>query len=346
MAEKHEDDTVSVSGELTDTGVKASIKSRAVSAWDRLFGAKADKRRAPIDAEVAETTAISAARVKMIEALGELGVDRLKNDPEFAARAMENFLPSLLRKQGNKDAVLQLAAEDLRQNPGTEEQASSGPEQVNDAFLNRFERYAEDATDDEIRERWAKVLATEIRKPGTFSGKVMRVIDELDKSTAEEFSKVCSFRMEDVIPKVFLPDLAYMTQVKLVTAGLIAEPGLGQVRESNQTADSNGVKLRFWPFDGVALAATDPVGEVRDYQTIQVHEGKPSMPIFILTDVGAAIASILPSDLDDLANRMIEKFSAAMPQAEIRKYARGNGREWRQIATIAPKEPIVSGEPN
>ncbi|RWP32520.1 DUF2806 domain-containing protein [Mesorhizobium sp.] len=273
MSEKNEVDTVSVSGELTETGVKASIKSRAVSAWDRLFGAKADKRRAPIDAEVAETTAISAARVKMIEALGELGVDRLKSDPEFAARAMENFIPSLLRKQGNKDAVLELAAEDLRQNPGTEEEAASGPDKLDDAFLNRFERYAEDATDDEIRERWAKVLATEIRKPGTFSGKVLRVIDELDQSVAQEFSNVCSFRMGDVIPKMFLPDLEYMSQIKLVTAGLIAEPGLGQVRQCTETTDSQGVKLWFWVFEMFGLAAPDPVGHVRDQNTIRMHNG-------------------------------------------------------------------------
>jgi hypothetical protein len=174
--------SVSISGELTQTGVKASIMSRAVSAWDRLWGAKADKRRAPIDADIAETTALSAARVKMIDALGDMGVDRLKNDPEFAAGAMENFLPSLLRRQENKDAVLELAAEDLKQNPGTEQEAQAGPEKLNEAFLNRFERYAEDATDDEVRERWAKVLASEIRQPGTFSGKVLRVIDELEPS--------------------------------------------------------------------------------------------------------------------------------------------------------------------
>ncbi|RWP32468.1 hypothetical protein [Mesorhizobium sp.] len=70
------------------------------------------------------------------------------------------------------------------------------------------------------------------------------------------------------------------------------------------------------------------------------------MPIFILTDVGAAIASIMPSNLDELIDRMVVKFSDAMPQAEIRKYVRGNGTEWVQIAKAAAKEPRETGKPS
>lgn len=345
MTKKSEVDSVSVSGELTSTGVKASIKSRVVSAWDRLFGAKADRKRAPIDAEVAETAAMSTARVKMIEALGELGVERLRNDPEFASRAMENFIPSLLRKQENKDAVLELAAEELRQNPGTEEQAAAGPEKLDEAFLNRFERYAEDASDDEVRERWAKVLATEIRKPGSFSGKVLRIVDELDHSVAQEFSRVCAFVMMDVVPKVLLPDLKYMTQVQLVTAGLIAEPGLGQIRQAVETSDGKGMKLCFWAFGSLGIAVTSPLGEFRDHATVQMHEGLPSVPILILTDVGIAIASIQPSKLDSLIDQLSEKLSAALPQAEIRKYLLGDGGQWTQVGSIPPREPPEISEP-
>lgn len=94
------------------------------------------------------------------------------------------------------------------------------------------------------------------------------------------------------------------------------------------------------------MAVTDPVGEVRNEDTIQMHEGKPSLPIFILTDVGTAIASILPSNLEELVNQMIEKISDAMPQAEIRRYAQATGKGWMQTAKVDPKEPPVTGEPS
>ncbi|PBC22063.1 MULTISPECIES: DUF2806 domain-containing protein [unclassified Mesorhizobium] len=347
MAEDSQINNVSVSGELTETGIKASIMSRAVSAWDRLWGAKADKKRAPIDADIAETSALSEARVKMIQALGELGVDRLRSDPEFATRAMENFLPSLLRRQENKDAVLELAVEDLRQNPGSEQESQAGPAELNDAFLNRFERYAEDATDEQIRERWAKVLASEVRKPGTFSSKVLRVVDELDPSTAQLFERVCGFRMGNVIPKALSSNLAFVEAARLVSAGLLVEPGLGQIRNSAELNDRNGVGLWFWVFGSLGIAATKS-GDLRHEEgVIQINESKPAIPVYVLTDVGAAIASILPYNLADLTDQLSAKIASAMPESEIRRYILPAGtNEWLQFATIQPKQPTGSSDPS
>jgi hypothetical protein len=56
--------------------------------------------------------------------------------------------------------------------------------------MNRFERFAEDASTDELRQRWGRVLSAEIRKPGTFSPKVLRIVDEIDQSTAAIFERV------------------------------------------------------------------------------------------------------------------------------------------------------------
>lgn len=340
-----EQDEISVSGELTETGIKAAIKSRAVSAWDRFFGSKADKQRAPIEAEIAETNAISAARVKMIEALGELGVDRLKSDPEFAARAVETFIPSLLRRQENKDAVLELALEDLRQNPGTEQEASEGPPQLDDGFLNRFERYAEDATDEQIRERWAKVLASEIRKPGTFSGKVLRVVDELDASTAALFERVCQYRITNVIPKSLLGEISYIEAARLSNADLIFEPGLGQIRASTELTDNGGVKLWMWGFGSVGVAAIQ-TGAIPNVDSVMKNiDGKAALPVFVLTDMGLAISSILVNDIGPLINQLAAKISEVMPTSEVRKYVRiEQTSQWRQVGVIPPKQPQGAGQ--
>jgi hypothetical protein len=337
MKDNQEISPISVSAELTESGVKASILSRAMSAWDRYWGAKADQRRAPLDAEIAEGNAVSSARVKIIEALGDLGVERLKSDPNFAARAIDNFLPSLLRKQENRDAVLDLAAEDLRQNPGSEEEASTGPEKLSDNFLNRFERFAEDATADEVRERWAKVLASEIRRPGTFSAKVMRVIDELDQPTAALFEQLCTNRLGEILPKPIAPELTFSQAAALTGAGLIVEPGLGQNSVSTRTTDGSGKSFWFWGWGqyGVAAAATDAVP--RAGVALEFDDGKPVIPVFVLTDVGVAIASILPSDPAAQIAALSAKVAEALPGSEVRVYSRRlDADQWTVIQTIKP----------
>jgi hypothetical protein len=91
-----------------------------------------------------------------------------------------------LRAQANKEGVAKKAIEYLSRES---EQVSDKPETPEEDWLNIFERYAEDASSEKLRDLWARVLAKEIRKPKSFSLRTMRFISELDSETAQLFQK-------------------------------------------------------------------------------------------------------------------------------------------------------------
>ncbi|WP_442583147.1 DUF2806 domain-containing protein [Mesorhizobium sp. ASY16-5R] len=276
----------------------------------------------PIDAESAEIQAISDARVKLIGALADLGIDRLKSDPEMAARAVENFLPGLIRQQQNKDAILDFALEDLRVNPATPEQPSVN-EKVDEVFLDRFERYAQEASTDELRERWGRVLASEIRKPNTFSGKVLRVIDELDAKTAKIFERVCQSRMDTTVIKALSGEISFNDLKQLVSSDLIVDPGIvGHIRFPVEMKDNGGNELWFWPVGGSAVAVKkgqEPIPS-GSKDLIVEKEAKPAIAIYLLTDAGYAISSILDSNEANNANMLFGKLCEAFSKSEVRLY--------------------------
>jgi hypothetical protein len=59
-----------------------------------------------------------------------------------------------------------------------------------DDFLNSFERFCSDSSDEKMQTLWARLLAGEIRRPGSFSRHTMRRLYELDSETAQLFEKV------------------------------------------------------------------------------------------------------------------------------------------------------------
>lgn len=338
-----ESDEVSFGGELTETGAKVTIKSRTVAALDRLGGALWNRRRAPIDAEVAEANARSDARVKVIDAIGELAIEKLKNNPEFAAQAIEGLIPTLVRRQENKEAILELAIEDLRENPGTTAEAETGPEKLDDQFLNRFERYAEDATEERVRERWAKVLASEIRKPGTFSGKALRTIDELDSETAQMFERV-SERIAGGAVWTALGDLQFNERTELSNAGLLVQSDTGHVRFATETEFAGG-RVFLWAVSDLLVAidcdAERPVSidakVLKEGQVPPTMRNTPAIPIRLLTAEGRAIAAILPDQSNSVAQTLAAKLAEASPTSRVRLFVpAAEPGHYRQLLTFGP----------
>jgi hypothetical protein len=214
------DKTTSIGAELTEAGVKLNAKSRAIAAADRLLGNLVDYVNLPVERRnVEERTKIEASR-QLLEAMRDHAVSRIKSDPEFADRAVRNYLDRLMVRQENKDGVVRHAIEDLRRDPTSSEEAGPG---LDPLFMNKIERHAEDATTEQLREKWGHVLAAEIRKPGTFSPKVLRVVDELDSEIALGFEQLCRSRLANMVPLCLTEELPVHTVAQFVEAGLLVE---------------------------------------------------------------------------------------------------------------------------
>ena len=327
------DKTISVGAEVTATGVKANAKSRAVAAFDRLLGNVVDFVNIPIERRnVEERTKIEGKR-QLVEAVRDHALARMKTDPEFADRAVRAFLDSLIAKQENKDEVVRQALEDLRRDPHSEGDA---PE-LDPAFMNKLERHAEDASTEQLREKWGRVLAAEIRKPGTISPRAMRIVDELDPETAQLFEKLCASRLENVVPIDLAGPLDYAAAIKLVGAGLLVEPAqVGQICPFSEMLAPNGTKVAFVGFGkrgfsiprGGLQRSDNPSGGGVPF--VNAPNGFPGMRVYLLTDEGYAVSRILPDEQQRAFEQYLVDLRTRAAPGQITVYRRDDvNSQWR-----------------
>lgn len=323
---------ISVSAELTPTGVKASAKSRILAAVDWLGGNLVLAIGARLDRRIQHDRVVDEADRKFVARLGELRLEHLDGDPNFAAEAIAQHLKTIVRRQENKAAVVTLALEDLRSDPPSEEQNHSGPETLTDEFMGRIERYAEDATDHDVRERWAKVLASEVRQPGTFSARVLRVIDEIDPATAILFDTICQARIGNAIMPCLLNRLTFIEQSRLVSSELLVDIGLGgQLRVAAPTTLSDGRDVQI-----IGLGEAGAIGFDRSIKLplralglmpdpdfpIMVSDQKAQLLVYTLTDVGHAISSIIKHDEKVVFDRLVQRIASSVKPNVVLEFGR------------------------
>ncbi|CAN7450316.1 DUF2806 domain-containing protein [Pararhizobium sp. LjRoot235] len=320
MSEDHLSSETSISAELTETGVKASAKSRAVAAFDRLLGGVADIGNAWLEGVAMRRRAKNEGERQLIEATAKYGVERMGIDDEFASRAFDGHFRKVARQQLNKDAVVAEALEDLRQQPPSDADAVAGPAVLSDEFMDRFEQYAEGATTEELRQRWGRVLSSEVRVPGTFSAKVLRATDELDSETAKIFERICGFKgRENVIFKQIAGELNFHEKLALTSAGLIADPGItGHLTLFIEGRLDSGDEIWIFPIANLALGfkKSCPV-KYSDGGPVVNKEGKAAVPAYVLTDVGAALSTILPWDSFAVFREFAMQLKNVVPEGQL-----------------------------
>jgi hypothetical protein len=319
------DTEISVSGELTQTGIKGAAKSRAVSGLDRLLGNVFELGNVALEGIVSPARAKIEGERKLIDALVKQGVKLIGSDSEFAERALAHQFSTLLRKQENRDGVAKAALEDLRRSPPSVDDDVK-QETLSDPFLDRLEHYAEFATTDELRERWGRVLAAEVRAPGTFGGKVLRVVDEIDPETAKIFEALCLNRIDRVVPRHLAGELSFRATELLTTNGLILEPTLNQIRVSKPSPGADplfdvfqvGRVVIVVPKQGQPGSWGDSYSKDFEFQPLQRHpELGLVFPTYVLTDVGFALSKILPDNQIEAGKKLAEAIAGVMPGVQI-----------------------------
>ena len=195
-----------------DTTIPAPIRRNAIKAFDRLCSALIDVPVGALERRSAEKRAESEARIKIREEITAQIVQQVKVDPEYALKAGHKFAEKIIREQLDLDKISAIAADELKsiesdnptsQNPNepnegqspdsTNQEVNSGKEKtIDDDWLNNFETEARQKSTEEMQLRFGRILAGEIRQPGSYSIKAVKLLGELDQNTANLFKKFCS----------------------------------------------------------------------------------------------------------------------------------------------------------
>lgn len=215
------------------------------------------------------------------------------------ARAAERRAADALREQENREAVAENAFHELSQAP-TEEQ---NRDEIEDDWLNVFGKHAENASSEMLRDLWGKILAGEIRKPGSFSLSTLRLVSELDKQIALTFQGSVEERFSN---GQFLLKPKKLQGKRLFDLIFLEEIGLVQ-----QVAGIGGLQLsqKLSP-EGKWMLAED--------QLMLIGEGEAGsefqIEVIKITRIGMEIARILPyeplSSLRSLGTAIKEHFNS------------------------------------
>ena len=216
-------------------------------------------------------------------------IKQLKGMSNVGQITLERFFRDEYRKQDNRAAVTMHVVEQLRalpspaagQNEAAADTPDNDPPQLDEDWINIFSGYVEQASSERLRDLWGRVLAGEVRKPGTFAPTTLRMIAETDADIAHEFQEVYRLSVNGygLRPQPFegavLEKFAFLEQVGLA-----------------QSDFSLTMKISVAP-DGFGYHFGDHIGLRITYMP---NATMVSFPAFRITRVGRQIGTILPRD--------------------------------------------------
>lgn len=181
------------------SGVPAPVQIGALKVFSRLLGGAGAYLAAWMRRPAQGVEDLTDAKSLVTKRLAEAAAAQAASDPELVQATLQTLLPSHLRKHANKERVVEAAAEELGQQAEAGE-PPNGTAEVEEDWLNSFERFAEDASSERLQRLWGRVLAGEIKRKGSFSKRTLRFIAELDQDMAQLTEGLANRLIADFIP--------------------------------------------------------------------------------------------------------------------------------------------------
>lgn len=293
MADDPLDVETSLEVALTETGVQGKAKSRTIAALDRLLGNGIDLANLFIE----QSTQVKREALKTKQAVAAatraLVVKQIQTDDPRVRYLIEQHLNDTFVKLTNKTGVVTEAMSELKRLQPIENASDSNirnePETLDDDWLASFGNYAEQATSEQMRQLFGRILAGEIKRPGAFSRTTLRVAAELEHETARDFEALARLRQGGSVPRETGPgDLPKL--LGLEAAGLISY--------------SSTLASRFAANNG------NPVDIVLFPYALRVTVKNPgqswNVPCCVLTKPGRELAELIPNDALEALEKLVK----------------------------------------
>lgn len=288
------------------TGLSAPLK-RLIEVLAQGVGAVAGpyliRARARAQADAAETMAAALSRIATEHHLPTImrsdGVELWQRPEDGSLRldalTVQGRVDSRLeyqerKRQANLEAITACAAEELTT---TGEIAAEAPDPD---WVARFFGAAQDISSNQMRELWGRILAGEIRQPGTYSLRTLDTVRNLTGADAALVERVAKFSLVSggnaIVP---VHDMRWLTGVSgLQDAHRIALAELGIMYPT-------ALAIHF--FTGESDTAL-----VRGSQHVLLLDkgesaGEVSLPVWKFTEVGKELLNLIVPDDDLIAVR-------------------------------------------
>jgi hypothetical protein len=167
------------------------------------------------------------AVAKVVLALGENVEARIRGGTKLVRTKSKITVDQLFRtadekrKFENRAAATRVALDEIKQAPGTVDATAD----IEDDWLNFYAKLAEDKSSAELQQLFGRILAGEIRKPGSFSLKNLQLVSTLSKEDAEAIAKFLPYAIDDkaiAIRKDISSQPTVDTRLRMEDIGVIA----------------------------------------------------------------------------------------------------------------------------
>lgn len=284
------------------THIASELTPGVIKTLNRLIGAFADIPTAYVERVSARTRAKTQSYVAAEEAVARAVAQGIAVDEGIARRAIDNLVAKEYRKQENREAVAREFLQDLKEDQSEPPPSAEPSPELDDDWLNVFERFAEDASTERMQRLWGRVLAGETRKPGRFSMRTLRFLSEFSQRDAQLFADFCEASFGRIAPNALvkpenMKDLGDL--IDLEAAGLIT--------------GASGVGLKYT----MTFNSRGYIHLVEGSLAIQFHgtsHGSFETQCCTLTPIGQELVYLLPGRDPKVVAR---KVAAAMRQDPI-----------------------------
>ena len=274
--------------ETFSEGAKAATKFGEI--LEKVFGPRWTRKQAEADAYADEKklqTIRNNPDMDIVYVNGQLNA-KMKTPEALQMRAEIREHQESIRQQSNIENVLSQTANELLYT--SDDVVSDEP--IDDDWIARFFGIIRDISSQEMQFIWSKILAGEIKKPGSFSLRTLDVIRNLSQSEAIAFEKIVPFIVNNGPIYFILKNLKYKEKYKIQHTDFLTLDACGLIALNNSTVYSPKIGKSFQEY--IANDSYIVLARSTSEQEITI-----TTEIYPLTKVGQELYSILDHPVDE-----------------------------------------------
>lgn len=186
--------------------IPPSVVKSLRKATERMIGGLTDLGMTYVEDMVERRRAITAGRVLVTSKAAQQTADSLDSNQQVMDNALRSFASDFVSKQVNRESILRLTVQEFEQM----HTMGDSDEEIDDDWLATYSELAGRKSNSEVQQIFAKILAGEIRKPGSFSPMTLHILSTLTPDVAKTFERFCNLCVVfepdgDLTPAAFIP---------------------------------------------------------------------------------------------------------------------------------------------
>jgi len=326
---------VSIKAAIDQNSISIGGRSRLLAAADQLLGGLVGIPGAIMDGWRTTFQARAEQRETFIRLETAAAVKALSESDHFAQATAARLIQDEVRKQSNRAGVWFETEEALKLPPPSAAGRSTADQDdiaLDPDWMNVFADHAGRASSDRLRGLWGRILAGEIRRPGSFSPATMAAVAELDADVARAFQDTVLECHGDICPSSEgVEGEAFDRFALLHERGLVGVFDGSEFRRFPSNSDGGCAIMG----DTHALLLEGTPGVVYHLKVIR------------LTRVGRELASILPRDEEAVLRANWQKVTPSAAKVRIVRLKSkvlekdGWSITWDDVETLVPGDATV-----